>query len=437
MPIGVLNEDQKEAASKKLASCLSQIFDEMEIPLEAQLMAAHLGYKNARRYAGLQETRDGVRDVLRNEFNLDGNHSTEERVLIADMLAVWEAAKSFSDKEIELKAEKKVDGVLRPTPDPEHQAMRKSYESAWGKLQDKEVPGKYFLQAKCEQVVENEPRVESLSDVTSKLDGEENYMTAGVDEKGRVLVRKGGSAQARMPKDSEEYRTRIRLVGNGWLFAKTKHPHKSWLQGLSPQDFEKHVDYIVGDKVMKLKATDSEGSDDTYLHPSFEQVMVYCFEVRKRAYELVRDDGFSMKEALVAARKDEEVKNLHLIVPTLINTRNADKKRKWSQAYQWTDTWNNNNDSQLSNKQRKKEYWEKKSKLKYNTQDGRPICFAFNNAEGCDGQCNRVHICQICLSPDHGRHACPRKPSEDVGKGKGKGKQKGKQGKGGKGGKHK
>ena len=431
MPLAVLSDDQRATASKKLASCLSQIFDEMEIPLEAQLMAAHLGYKNARRFAGLQETRDGVRDVLRNEFNLNGNHSTEERVLVADLLAVWEAAKSFSDKEIELKAEKKVDGILRPTPDPEHQAMRKAYEGVWGKLQDKEVPGKYFLQVKCEQVVENEPRVESLSEVTSKLDGEENYMTAGVDEKGRVLVKRGGSAQARMPKDSEEYRTRIRLVANGWLFAKTKHPHKSWLQGLEPKDFEKHVDYIVGDKVMKLKATDSEGSNDTYLHPTFEQVMVYCFEIRKRAYELVRDDGYTLQEALVAARKDEEVKNLHLIVPTLINTRNVDKKRKRDQSH-WRDSWNTN-DAYVSNKDRKKQYWEKKTKLKYNTEDGRSIGFAFNNAEGCDGQCNRVHVCQICLSPDHGRNACPRKPAGDEGKAKGKGKTKGKQNKGGKG----
>jgi len=38
---------------------------------------------------------------------------------------------------------------------------------------------------------------------------------------------------------------------------------------------------------------------------------------------------------------------------------------------------------------------------------GKPICFKFNNRdETCTGECAMLHICQICLSPDHARYEC-------------------------------
>jgi hypothetical protein len=39
----------------------------------------------------------------------------------------------------------------------------------------------------------------------------------------------------------------------------------------------------------------------------------------------------------------------------------------------------------------------------------RRICYAFNNKTECDGSCGMAHVCQICLSPDHGRLDCKPK----------------------------
>ena len=62
------------------------------------------------------------------------------------------------------------------------------------------------------------------------------------------------------------------------------------------------------------------------------------------------------------------------------------------------------------------------TKLQRETPDGRQICFAWNSAKGCNGQCGRVHVCQICLG-NHPRQACaqgkgadaPRDPSRPPG----------------------
>jgi hypothetical protein len=36
----------------------------------------------------------------------------------------------------------------------------------------------------------------------------------------------------------------------------------------------------------------------------------------------------------------------------------------------------------------------------------RRICYSYNNNQGCDGSCGMAHVCQICLSPDHGKWDC-------------------------------
>ena len=44
------------------------------------------------------------------------------------------------------------------------------------------------------------------------------------------------------------------------------------------------------------------------------------------------------------------------------------------------------------------------------TAEGIEICYAFNNNKTCkQSPCNRAHVCQICLSNEHGRLDCPDK----------------------------
>ena len=41
-------------------------------------------------------------------------------------------------------------------------------------------------------------------------------------------------------------------------------------------------------------------------------------------------------------------------------------------------------------------------KFKVKVADGSLICYAYNNpGETCSGECGKLHVCQLCESPDH------------------------------------
>ena len=47
--------------------------------------------------------------------------------------------------------------------------------------------------------------------------------------------------------------------------------------------------------------------------------------------------------------------------------------------------------------------------VKYEVADGSLICYAYNNlGETCSGECGKLHVCQLCESPDHPYTRCPK-----------------------------
>eukprot|EP00971_Amphidinium_carterae_P189197 3755813-Amphidinium_carterae.2 len=82
-----------------------------------------------------------------------------------------------------------------------------------------------------EQVELNEPRPESLREVASREDGEEDLLVSEITSRGAVCIRKG-SRDRKLPAGSEDLRLRLKLVGNCWLFLKLRHTNRSWLQDL-------------------------------------------------------------------------------------------------------------------------------------------------------------------------------------------------------------
>ena len=109
----------------------------------------------------------------------------------------------------------------RPVANTEHRAMRQVYENKFGELPNKEPPSRFCLGIKLDQAEENEPRVESLKDVSSKEDGEEDYLSAEVDDRGQVKVRKGAAQVFKLPQNGEELNLRHRIFGNTWMFCHT------------------------------------------------------------------------------------------------------------------------------------------------------------------------------------------------------------------------
>ena len=178
---------------------------------------------------------------------------------------------------------------------------------------------------------------------------------------------------------------------------------KAWLQNLTLSDFNKFVEYILGERVNGIK-TSINGVTQP-LRPPWSIVLDYEFKLRKEAFKLVVRGQSSLKEALEAVIKDSELKESFFVTPLTLASHEHISK------YQRTSGKGNSGQNLSSpvgahgkreNHPRARITRKEKASLaskgtqpwSHKTPDGRDICYAYN-AQGCAGKCGRVHCCRV------------------------------------------
>ena len=272
---------------------------------------------------------------------------------------------------------------------------------------------------KLEQLQENDPQVEKLKEVASKEDGEDDYLMADVDlGSGALKVKAGKAKQVPPPKNPEELRQRLKMIGNAWLLAKTRHPNRAWLADLTTHTYVKFADHLLGRRVAQLAAKDKDG--EKILTPSWTLILSYEYEVRKQSYELVKEEGKTLAEALEQCCKDAELRDLYLVTPMTLSSvagrgkggyvgGKGDKGGWRAQPYE---NWEGGkgDKGEKGKKGKKGAKGGKGGKgakgvLHSKTPDGRDICYKWNNpGETCGGSCGRVRCCQVCFGTDHDKN---------------------------------
>eukprot|EP00973_Karenia_brevis_P055136 7666822-Karenia_brevis.AAC.1 len=81
--------------------------------------------------------------------------------------------------------------------------MKAAFEGRYGKMAAEEVPSRAYLGLKQEDLEEDEPKAEKLSEVSSWMESQEDFLTTSVNEQGVVRIRKG-TRDSTMPRNSEE-----------------------------------------------------------------------------------------------------------------------------------------------------------------------------------------------------------------------------------------
>ena len=192
--------------------------------------------------------------------------------------------------------------------------MKKSYEDQFGKLDNHEIPSAEYLSSKLDECEQEEPMASPLDEVASQEDSENQSLSATLDLQGRIRITKQ-KAKGKLPQTSEELRMRLRVEGNTWLFIATKMHNKPWLQKLSPQTWSKYADYLLGEKVYNLTIPGHDDKSSTPVRPPWPVILHYEQQIRKKAFREVRESGTRINDALVAARRDSELKEIHFASP--------------------------------------------------------------------------------------------------------------------------
>ncbi|CAL1142577.1 unnamed protein product [Cladocopium goreaui] len=309
--MAITDDDRREYLRNNVTSDLQYVWDDAEIPLTLQYdMAQH--YKSLRVFTALGENSADVRTAVQADFNLDPARDPAVRAQVAQVVAAWNAGKELYTKEKEIQAESKVLGVPRHLQHSERLAMLKAVEKVLGHLTDHETPSAEYLALKVEECENGECTAASLDEVSSKADRNTSALQTSLDSTGHVRITKTKS-KGRLPETTEEYRKLMKLEATTWLCMSSKFKSKHFLAGLKMEDFNRFVEFVLGEKVHGIKVP-VDGQQQP-LRPPFALVLQFEHRLRREAFKLVNKGEKTLAEALEAVTKDAELKESYFTTP--------------------------------------------------------------------------------------------------------------------------
>ena len=411
MPVKVYDAVETATHLAALDSQLAFVLDNGNVVANVQAHMASNGITTLSRFAHLAEDIPDLKKVLSEELGMKATDSMSVRLQITDVVDAWANAKAMVSKRAEVVADARVNESALAVAKGDHRVMLKSYEAKYGKMPRTEVPGRYYLGTKIEEVVENDPKPELLTEVACKQDHESELWTPVFGEDGRVRTRKGSLTKVPAPKDGDELRLRHRLIANAWIMVHLNHTNRPWLANVVPKTWSDFTDFIMGEQVSKYQVDLPNGQKSPL--PAWDTVLHYEYQLRKAAYEKITE-GMAMEVALTSVMACGNIRQLHFTTPcqfALGMARGKGQGNRWNaaevndsaannirNAFQKPDGKNKNRKGGRGNKGGGNKGGNKGGQQKggKGASKQRGKCFAYNNGNDCDGECGYVHACQKC-----------------------------------------
>ena len=402
----VIDAGQREAAFKAAGSDLLFLLDRKQVDSEFQAKLFHIGVTSVELLSVFAKNQDDLEELLKKHFGLDPENIMH-RVSVGRIVVAWMAAKTRSTKQAELDGECEARKVPKDIGMSDVASMRTSFEKIWWELEDR--PAKSYLEKKLDEVEKEDLRAELLSEVVSVPEDDPDSLKTVWTSSNELRAVKVAS-KVSLPRDPEEFRRRITLLGTAWLFISYQQTHKAYLKGLSPQIFTEYLSYLLGEFVFGLCARDSGGS--VVSSPAWALIVSYEHAIRCKALTLVKK-GATLKDALRTAWEDPITKERYFTTPLCLD---ANRKRpadfnsqppfqKFQQKGQGS--IGHKGGSKGSGKSQKKG---KKGgpRCAAETPDGQKICYSFNTEKnGCKRTgCSFLHACGICFAKGSSMRTC-------------------------------
>ena len=222
---------------------------------------------------------------------------------------------------------------------------------------------------------------------------------------GQVKIKKA-RVETNNPSNMEEFRTKVMLMINHFIFARFRYPHRNVLDDITPFVAIEYLNYMCSKHVSQLEAQNVDGVP---LHrPSLKLILNYEFQMRKEAMEEV-NKGITFVQALKDIVRNPDIRERYFSAPLTVSSAAQSLRDGWGARGRGQDRLHHSDSPYAKGKFTKGKGKGKKGDrakgkakgpgLHGSTSDGRQICFAYNNKqEGCQGGCGRVHACRICLS---------------------------------------
>ena len=272
-------------------------------------------YTSVALFGALADTRADARTALGRDLGIDPAANPANRARLAAIVAAWQQAADAAEKERSVKAEARVMGLPKPLLQTERHAMRVAVERTAGRMDEKDEPSPDYVAMKLEEVEAGDLTASSLDEVCSVRDDSHAQLQSNLDATGRIRITKE-KRKAKMPVNSEELRSKLKLEGNMLMMLTARFKNKTWFQGLNSAVFQKYLDFILGEKVYQLQISKGDGSSQTiWSNPSWDLMLSFKYKLRKEAYRRSSREGRPLITTLEEVIADSSLKETYFVTP--------------------------------------------------------------------------------------------------------------------------
>lgn len=414
-------------------SDLKFLFTKNEVDDEMQAMFYHSKVNTVARFTAIVKDADDLKELIKVEFGVDSMATLVNRVRVSNVVISFNTAVQRVLKQAEEEGELAAKNLVKPMPATEWAAMREAWQTKFWPIDDDLVPARCYLERKAEEVEQNEYKAEALTSVLTRDQDDPEVLTPVWSTTGSLAMRKGAQAIDE-PNNPEQLRKRLKVLGLAVMFLGLKHSNRAYLQGYTPQTTEDYLTYLLSDNCFYLQGKSAEGF--TINGPSWAQLMIYEFQIRKKAWALVNSGKCKrFVEALELAWQDNCVKERFLVTPVALSAGSGSKRSHVPDSDAGAGKAGTTKKAKGSGKASKKGGGKgasgkggKSGKaaerlgMQSKTPDGVNICYGYNdwNTRCRNKGCRFAHVCGLCYGK-HPLYACkPGNQSETQGSGQGK-----------------
>ena len=403
----VVPEHEKANLIAQAGSDLKFLLDREGVDIELQVKLFFVGVSSVKQFAAFAEDKADLRKSLKVNFEVDPDTDIRERVEIAKILVAWDTARARALKMAEAEGEAQSRNVPKEVGASDHHAMRAAFELKYWDVDDMKVPGKTYIEKKLDEIEKDELRAEMLTEVISQREDDPDTLKTVWSVGGELKAVKVGS-RVSLPATPEALRQRITLLGTAWIFIASHQTNRAYLAAITRQLFQEYLDYLLGEHVYGLGASDAHGN--TVGAPSWDLVISYEHAIRSKAIQLVRK-GEVFRKALHRAWEDPLTKERNFTTPLALEavTRrpaaghaSLEPPRKAQKAHRAKGK--GSGEGKGSNSGGGKGGKRHKglggtSGCSKSTPEGKYICYSFNGIVGCKiSPCKFAHVCGKCFT---------------------------------------
>ena len=400
----------------RLSPDLQGLLEARRIPRQTQADLSRHGIDNVPMLSAIAINRDGLQIVAKDLLGIDVDAGGDQTIRFAQLFLAWQAATKRIKVQDEMDAEAASQKEPKQVPPQELQALRIKFEEEFYKLKESETPARASLEDLFEQLDGGELRPMALRHFGSRADDEDAEMgSLHIGKAGQVKVKKS-RVETSPPTNLEEFRAKIVLAANHFLFAKFRYPNKESLRRINPFTFLDYLGYLTGRHVAQME---TQTVDGVMLHrPSVKLLVSYEYQMRKEVVEEV-NLGKCMAEELKKVIRNADIRERHFSTPLAVSSASQALQSQWNDRRRWQPYEYNKEGKGKGKKGKGKQKGKKGAETVHSmTPDGRQICYAWNNKkEGCKAPgCQRLHVCRVCLDQGHPMYEHPgREEKKDGG----------------------